>query len=73
MLNKESNQDKGETTGDQTQQQASYGAIQKRDSEVKTSAGTERMDPEPVTQTEGSQRETAASSACVWNLEKPHR
>lgn len=26
VLNKESNQDKGETTGDQTQQQASYGS-----------------------------------------------
>ena len=49
VLNKESNQDKDEATGDQTQQQASYGVIQKRDSEVKTSAETERMDPEPVT------------------------
>lgn len=62
MLNKESNQDKGKTTGDQTQQQASYGAIQKRDSEVKMSAGTERMDPEPVTQREGSQRETQGAA-----------
>ena len=58
VLNKESNQDKDEATGDQTQQQASYGVIQKRDSEVKTSAETERMDPEPVTHREGSQRET---------------
>ena len=58
VLNKESNQDKDEATGDQTQQQASYGVIQKRDSEVKTSAETKRMDPEPVTHREGSQRET---------------
>ena len=73
MLNKESNQDKDEATGDQTQQQAYYGAIQKCDSEVKTSAETKRMDPDPVTHREGTQRETVESSARVWTLKKPHR
>ena len=33
---KEQNQDKGEATGDQTQQQTSYGVIQKCGSELKT-------------------------------------
>ena len=66
VLNKESNQDKDEATGDQTQQQASYGVIQKRDSEVKTSAETERMDPEPVTHREGDIGPTLGNKECIF-------